>query len=479
MKIHLLALMTALLPLPFAALEPARTASFGTEKRQAIFLRAESGEGLIGFLPEGKTGWRLTLYPGLGSVAAFAVADFDRDGKADLAIIKTDGEFATMLGDGQGGLALKSNSRGVLHGFVPAALQVEDLNGDGSPDLALFDGKRRLDLKNDGFGNLEAAAAAKAAPPRLAESFAPDFSGQGTPDRIEIRSDRVLIYPSRGAAPVEIVSRYVIRAAVVGDFSGTGGMELALISFGERPQLQIIALKSGLDAAINDESFSVTAPLLPEATLAVMAICCGSFSPNPANINVNDSITWSLGGIHSATQSTGSGSCTPATTPLFNSGIGPASFTKQFTSAGTLFYMCTNGPGFSHCVGGMKGTINVAAPPTPGSVPATGSPFTIKKSATAGSLDLTWGASCSLTATGFGIYEGTIGTTFAYNHTAMAGQCAKAATSATVVPAAGSTYYLIVSHTASNDGSYGKNSANVEIPVGTTVCLAQNLTGSC
>ena len=74
MKINLFAFIPALLTLPLAALEPARTTRIGLEKRDAIFLRAESGAGLVAFVPEGKSGWRLTLYPGLGSVAAFPVA---------------------------------------------------------------------------------------------------------------------------------------------------------------------------------------------------------------------------------------------------------------------------------------------------------------------------------------------------------------------------------------------------------------------
>lgn len=476
MNFLLWALLPVLLPFSLAALEPARTAPMGAEKRQAIFLRAESGEGLIAFLPEGKTGWRLHLYPMMGSVAAFAVADFDGDGIADLALIKSSGDFGTLMGDGHGGFDLKSNSHGVLHGFIPSALQVEDLNGDGHPDLALFDGKRRLDLKNDGFGNLEAAAAAKAAPPAMPATLAADFFGHGAPDRIVVRDDRVLIHPARGGSPVEMISRDVIRGVALGDFFGDGGMELALIGLGARPRLQIISAVAGASAGNDAASFSIITPEFPAATCSVSVVAGPAFGPSTCNINVNDTVSWSgLGAFHTVT-SIDSLNCGLACNNKFCSPASASSYSHQFLSTSEAsVYKCN-----PHCATfGMTGVVNVTAPATPGSVPDTGTPFKIKKSATAGSLDLTWGASCSLTATGFGIYQGTIGATFAYNHTAMTGQCAKTATSATVVPAVGNTYYLLVAHTANNDGSYGKNTANVEIPIGTTVCLAQNLSGSC
>src|SRR6185369_12758879 len=189
MNLRFLALLPALLPLSAIALEPAHAASLDGGKRQAIFVRAESGTGLVGFLPEGMHDWRLSLYPFNGPVTAFALSDFDGDGLADLALIKSGGEFATMPGDGKGGFTLKGNSRGILRGFVPVALQVIDINGDGNPDISLFDGKRRLDLKNDGFGNLEPAAAAKSTPEVGAELFSADFFGRGSADGIEIGTD--------------------------------------------------------------------------------------------------------------------------------------------------------------------------------------------------------------------------------------------------------------------------------------------------
>jgi hypothetical protein len=114
----------------------------------------------------------------------------------------------------------------------------------------------------------------------------------------------------------------------------------------------------------------------------------------------------------------------------------------------------------------------------PASVPdgsANSTPLKIVKSATPGSLDLTWGASCGTGVTNYVIYEGTIGSWFSHNTNFGCGQ--GTGTSGTITPSSGNRYYLIVPATASAEGSYGKKSDGTERPQSTSPCIAtQDLT---
>jgi len=84
-----------------------------------------------------------------------------------------------------------------------------------------------------------------------------------------------------------------------------------------------------------------------------------------------------------------------------------------------------------------------------------------------GALDLIWSASCSATDDDYSIYEGTIGSF--YNHLPKA--CTTSgSTMATLAPALGDTYYLVVPRDDSNEGSYGSDSSGTERPAAIATC---------
>lgn len=97
--------------------------------------------------------------------------------------------------------------------------------------------------------------------------------------------------------------------------------------------------------------------------------------------------------------------------------------------------------------------------------------------ATAPMITLDWGASCSSADTSFAVYEGTIGGTFT-SHAPVLCDTGGAQT-ATFTPGAGSTYYLIVPHDGSSEGSYGaRTPAPMERPPSASACFPQVL-GDC
>jgi hypothetical protein len=125
---------------------------------------------------------------------------------------------------------------------------------------------------------------------------------------------------------------------------------------------------------------------------------------------------------------------------------------------------------------------------SPGSVPsdesASGTPLTLGKGA-GGALNLNWSPSCSAMATNYAVYEGTLPITGTYTHAAL--NCSLGnTTTASIVPGAGSRYYLLVPATSTNEGVYGVSSGASSawygpkhlIPAAINSCRPQ-LIGSC
>jgi hypothetical protein len=85
---------------------------------------------------------------------------------------------------------------------------------------------------------------------------------------------------------------------------------------------------------------------------------------------------------------------------------------------------------------------------------------------------LTWSASCVSTDTDYEVYEGTLGSF--YSHT-MKLCTTGGATTATFMPAPGSSYYLVVPRNGNREGSYGLDGAGGERPPGIPACLPQSV----
>ena len=109
--------------------------------------------------------------------------------------------------------------------------------------------------------------------------------------------------------------------------------------------------------------------------------------------------------------------------------------------------------------------------PDGGDVP--GTPLTVGKSSTPGNLDLTWGHSCRPSDSDYAVYEGLLGD-FTSHAPRLCGTAG--ATSATLTPASGSRYYLVVPLTDGAEGSYGTASDGNQRPPSATSCQPQVFT---
>jgi len=111
--------------------------------------------------------------------------------------------------------------------------------------------------------------------------------------------------------------------------------------------------------------------------------------------------------------------------------------------------------------------------PDGGEVP--GMPLMVGESSIPGDLELLWGPSCQSSDTDYAVYEGLLG-----NFTSHAPRlCGTAgATSATLTPASGNRYYLVVPLSPDGaEGSYGTGSNGMQRPPSATGCQPQVFTG--
>jgi len=135
------------------------------------------GNGDGTFTPSGST-LSVGSYP-----SAIVSADFDGDGKPDLAVtIAFSDTLAVFLGNGDG--TFRPAAASPETGNYPLSLVTADVNGDGIPDLALGnDGSSTLTiLFGNGDGTFTAASTNVATGNSPISIAAADFNGDGFPD---------------------------------------------------------------------------------------------------------------------------------------------------------------------------------------------------------------------------------------------------------------------------------------------------------
>jgi hypothetical protein len=152
----------------------------------AIIEFGGTGHGALGiFLGDGKGGFRQGATYQLGTQSGFvAVADFNGDGKLDVAATDggngTRGDVKVFFGTGKGTFGKPETYK--LTG-EPGGVATGDLNGDGSPDLAVTNIAGYVTvLLNDGTGKFGKADTYDAGGGELPDVKIADLNGDGHPD---------------------------------------------------------------------------------------------------------------------------------------------------------------------------------------------------------------------------------------------------------------------------------------------------------
>ncbi|MBS2028497.1 MAG: VCBS repeat-containing protein [Deltaproteobacteria bacterium] len=167
-------------------------------------------------------------YPTGQRPTAAAVADFDGDGRLDFAASLEPGNALVFMGYGDGGFATGAP---VTTGAWAHIIVAADFNRDGKPDLATIDNSSNTVSEMLGFGDGGFAAPApfNVGNRPLAMAVG-DFNGDGTPDLVVANSadntlSELIAYGDGGFAPqvvLPVSGQLEEQSVTVGDFNADG-----------------------------------------------------------------------------------------------------------------------------------------------------------------------------------------------------------------------------------------------------------------
>ena len=171
------------------------------------------------------------LYPD-----SIAVADFNSDGKADLAVTSVDQVTVTILlgnGDGTFTAAPTLDTNG-----TPQSIAAGDFNFDGIPDLAVVNGESVSIFLGNGDGTFAATSSNPIAGSQLDYVAVGDFNGDGILDLVVTNASEsgfltILLGKGDGtfaALPTTSVGTSPVWVTVA-DFNGDGILDLAVADY--------------------------------------------------------------------------------------------------------------------------------------------------------------------------------------------------------------------------------------------------------
>ena len=167
---------------------------------------------------DGSFGSPMVFAEGSGQPSQMAVADFNGDGKADLAVIdRSTSSLLVFLGNGDGTF---SSPVSYFAGSGGAYLVTADFNGDGHFDVAVSGGANIAILLGKGDGTFQPATFFPAGSGPI---LVADLNGDGKPDLIANSPFQVFLGNGDGTfTPLSPDASNSLFATAVADFNGDG-----------------------------------------------------------------------------------------------------------------------------------------------------------------------------------------------------------------------------------------------------------------
>ncbi|WP_158785473.1 FG-GAP-like repeat-containing protein [Granulicella sp. L46] len=166
-------------------------------------------------------------------VSALTVGDFNHSGHSGLAVAEFQNEAAViLLGNGTGALVTSSATFANAPGFPMSAIETADFNADGNLDLALIDSISGISQVDLGYGNGAFNAAGQI--PSGSGTAVGDFNGDGKLDVAVVGGGGVVISLGNGdgtftqTASSPIQVGYGLSSIAAGDFNGDGKLDVAV-----------------------------------------------------------------------------------------------------------------------------------------------------------------------------------------------------------------------------------------------------------
>jgi Bacterial Ig-like domain (group 3)/FG-GAP-like repeat/RTX calcium-binding nonapeptide repeat (4 copies) len=173
-----------------------------------------------------------------------SVADFNLDGRADLAVTHYNGSLSILLGNGAGGFAAAPGSPFSVSGTNSWEGAIGDFNGDGRPDVVVnnYSSNTISIMLGDGAGSMSLATGSPFASGGSGaySTAVADFNGDGRSDLSVVhRGGQVAIFLGNGAGGFAAASgspfgsgAATSRGITAGDFNGDGRQDIATANSG-------------------------------------------------------------------------------------------------------------------------------------------------------------------------------------------------------------------------------------------------------